>query len=70
MTIERLRTQIKGRVIEPGDSEYEDARQVFVGGIDRRPAHIVRVADSEDVARVIAFARESGLELTVHHGDP
>jgi len=68
MTIERLRTQIKGRVIEPGDSEYEDARQVFVGGIDRRPAHIVRVADSEDVARVIAFARESGLELTVRSG--
>lgn len=68
MTIERLRTQIKGRVIEPGESEYEDARQVFVGGIDRKPAHIVRVADSEDVARVIAFARESGLELTVRSG--
>jgi FAD/FMN-containing dehydrogenase len=68
MTIERLRTQIKGRVIEPGQSEYEDARQVFVGGVDRKPAHIVRVADSEDVARVIAFARESGLELTVRSG--
>jgi FAD/FMN-containing dehydrogenase len=68
ITIEKLRSQIKGRVIGPGDSEYDQARTVFVGGVDRRPAHIVRVADPVDVACAVTFAREAGLELAVRSG--
>jgi FAD/FMN-containing dehydrogenase len=41
---------------------------VFVGGIDRRPAVIVRVADAADVATVIALARDTGLELAIRSG--
>ena len=68
-TIPQLRLQsIKGRVIRPGDPEYDAARTVVRGGVDRHPALIVRVADAEDVARVIALARESGLELAVRSG--
>ncbi|MGH2492872.1 MAG: FAD-binding oxidoreductase, partial [Candidatus Limnocylindria bacterium] len=48
--------------------EYDAARTVFRGGVDKRPALIVRVADAEDVARVIALARETGLELAVRSG--
>jgi FAD/FMN-containing dehydrogenase len=59
---------IKGKVISPGDPEYDAARTVFRGGVDKRPALIVRVADAEDVARVIALARETGLELAVRSG--
>lgn len=33
-------------MIKPADAEYEAARQVFSGTIDRRPAHIIRVADA------------------------
>src|SRR5687768_147167 len=43
-------------------------RAVFYSGIDRRPALILRVADATDVSRVIALARESGLELAVRSG--
>ncbi len=68
ITIEKLRSQIKGRVIEPHDLYYDEARKVFVGGVDRRPAHIVRVADPVDIACAIAFAREAGLELAVRSG--
>ncbi len=59
---------IRGKVIGPSDPEYDAARTVFLGGVDRHPAFIVRVADAEDVARVIALARESGLELAVRSG--
>jgi len=68
ITIEKLRSQIKGRVIEPRDPNYEEARQVFVGGVDRRPSHIVRAADAVDIACAVAFARETGLELAVRSG--
>lgn len=66
--IEKLRPQIKGRMIRPQDPEYDDARKVFVGGIDRRPAVIVRVADTADVARVVEVVREAGLELAIRSG--
>jgi FAD/FMN-containing dehydrogenase len=66
--IEDLRARLKGRVIEPGEPDYDDARQVFYGGIDRKPAQIVRVAGAPDVAATVRFARESGLELAVRSG--
>jgi len=68
ISIEKLRTDVEGRVIGPDDPEYDQARTVFYGGIDRRPAVIVRVASDADVARVIALARETGLELAVRSG--
>ena len=68
MIEERLLTDITGRVIRPGDDIYDAARQVVLGGIDRRPSAIVRVADAADVARVIRYARESGAELAVRSG--
>jgi FAD/FMN-containing dehydrogenase len=63
-----LREDVKGRVIAPGDADYDRARTPFVGGIDRRPMAILRAADVEDVAYGIAFARESGLDLAVRSG--
>ncbi len=68
ISIPDLRASIHGRVIAPDDPEYDRARRVVAGGIDRHPAVIVRVADAEDVATVIALARETGLELAVRSG--
>lgn len=59
---------VTGRVIRPDDPEYDKARTVFIGGIDRRPAVIVRVANAADVARVVALSRETGMELAVRSG--
>jgi FAD/FMN-containing dehydrogenase len=68
ISIEKLQIDITGRVIGPDDAEYDEARQVFTGGIDKRPAVIVRVAGADDVARVIGLARETRLELAVRSG--
>src|SRR3989442_1346565 len=59
---------VGGRVIRPDDSEYDKARTSFYGGVDRRPAAIVRVADANDVSRVISLVRESGTEFVVRSG--
>jgi FAD/FMN-containing dehydrogenase len=67
-SIPQLRADLNGKVVAPGDTDYDEARTVFYGGIDRRPAMIVRAADSDDVSRVIELARENGLELAVRSG--
>jgi FAD/FMN-containing dehydrogenase len=63
-----LADKLKGRVLTPDDAGYDKARAVFYGAIDHRPALIARVADASDVARVIAHARDTGLELAVRGG--
>jgi FAD/FMN-containing dehydrogenase len=63
-----LRSAVTGRVIGPDDPEYDAARMPFYGGIDKLPRAIVRVASDSDVARVIAEARETGLELAIRSG--
>jgi FAD/FMN-containing dehydrogenase len=67
-SIPQLRASLNGRVTAPGEPGYDEGRTVFYGGIDRSPAVIVRPADTDDVARVIALARETGLELAVRSG--
>jgi FAD/FMN-containing dehydrogenase len=63
-----LRSAFTGAVIGPEDPEYDQARTVFYGGFDRRPAVIIRPANDDEVARVIGLARDTGLELAVRSG--
>ena len=59
---------VAGRVIRPDDAEYDKARTPFYGVVDPRPAAIVRVADANDVSRVISLVRETGTEFIVRSG--
>ena len=68
ISIPSLRTSISGRVIAPGDATYDEARTLFMGGIDRHPAVIIFPADPSDVVRAVALARETGLPLAVRSG--
>jgi FAD/FMN-containing dehydrogenase len=67
-TFEPLAQRLSGRLVLPSHADYDAVRRVFPGHIDRHPRAIAEVVDATDVAQVIAFARESGLELAVRCG--
>jgi FAD/FMN-containing dehydrogenase len=66
--ISGLLADFEGELIAPRDPGYDEARRVFYGSVDRRPAAIVRPADATDVARVVSIARDANLELAVRSG--
>ncbi len=66
--LDALRTRLSGRVLTPSDAGYDQARSVWNGAIDRRPAVVAQVAEPADVAAAIGFARDAGLEISVRGG--
>lgn len=67
-TIPKLRNEIKGRVLLPGDAKYNEARKIWNGMIDRHPAVIVQCKDADDVPPAIKFAKENDLILSILGG--
>jgi hypothetical protein len=61
-------SDFQGQLIGPDDVGYEQARLVYNRMIDRRPGLIARCANTADVARAVAFAREHGLLLAIRGG--
>jgi hypothetical protein len=59
---------LRGKLIQPGDAEYESRRRVWVKAIDRRPFLIARCASAEDVVAAIKFAPEHDLPTSVRSG--
>jgi FAD/FMN-containing dehydrogenase len=68
ISIPEIRDRLSGEVIAAEDAEYEQARAVFYATYDRRPAVIIRPADTDEVAFVVSLARENGVELAVRGG--
>jgi FAD/FMN-containing dehydrogenase len=67
-TVEELRAEIRGQLVAPDDPEYDEARAVHNGMIDRRPAAVVRASSMSDVVAAVNHAREQGLALAVRGG--
>ena len=63
-----LTTRFRGELLLPDDPAYEEARAVWNGMIDRRPALVARPTGTADVVLAVEFAREQGLEVSVHGG--
>ena len=64
----QLRQELHGRLIRPGDADYDAARSLYNGMIDKRPALIVRCADAADVSAAVRFAGQHGLTVAVRGG--
>ncbi len=58
----------RGDVITPEHHEYDDARAVWNGTVDRRPRLIARCSGTSDVAAAVRFARDRELEIAVRGG--
>ena len=65
---DELREVLSGEVIAPDHPGYDDARAVFNGRIDRRPALIARCSTTADVAIAVNFGRERELPVAVRCG--
>ena len=65
---DELRAHLAGTVLLPQDAGYDEARRVWNGMIDRRPAVVVRAASPADIAPSVRFARERGMPIAVRGG--
>src|SRR4029079_18222680 len=67
-TVAALRSIVAGEVIGPDDPGFDEARAIWNGMIDRRPAAIVRAGGVGDIAPTIGAARALGLPIAVRGG--
>ena len=66
--IEALIETVRGRVITPSDSDYNDARAVYNAMHDRKPRAVIQCVDSADVMAAVAAGRDGGLDLAIRGG--
>jgi len=66
--LDSLREDFAGEIVLPDDPGYDQARAVWNGMADRRPALVVRPTDPDDVIAAIRFARERDLLIAVRCG--
>jgi len=66
--VEGLAAAVKGRVVERGAADYDDARALYNAMIDKHPAAIAYCVDEADVAAAVRFARERSLPIAVRCG--
>src|SRR5207248_1880664 len=68
LAIQRFASGLRGTLLNPADRDYDAARAVWNGMIDRRPALIARCACTDDVVKAVEFARAHNLLVSVRGG--
>ena len=66
--VQELKDSLSGSLILPDNPNYEAARHIWNGMIDKRPAMIALCADTNDVSNAVTFAAERNLLLSVKGG--
>ncbi len=65
---QKLQDALRGQLLTPEHSEYDNVRRVFNAMIDKRPAAIARCAGAADVMACVGFARQHDLLVSVRGG--
>lgn len=63
-----FREGLRGEILEPKDTNYEEARKVYNAMIDKKPKMIVKCTDVADVQLAVNFAREHKMLLSIRGG--
>src|SRR5258708_10031668 len=66
--IARLRQAIRGELVLADDPGYDQARRVWNGMVDKRPAAVIYCAESQDVVAAVSFAKSQGFLVAVRSG--
>ena len=67
-TTDTFQASLRGALISPGSTLYDENRKVYNAMIDKRPALIAQCADVADVVQAVNFARDNALTLAVRGG--
>jgi FAD/FMN-containing dehydrogenase len=68
VSVKGLAAAVKGRVVEPGDADYDASRALYNAMIAKRPAAIAYCTNEADVAAAVRYGREHDLRLAVRCG--
>ncbi len=66
--VQAFQAGLRGQLLRPGDDAYDEARKLWNGMFDRRPALMARCAGTADVMSAVRFARDHGLHVAVRGG--
>ncbi len=66
--LENLGAALRGTLIRPDDEHYGEARALYNGMIDKRPALIARCEDAADVIAAVNFGRQNDLLVAIRGG--
>jgi FAD/FMN-containing dehydrogenase len=66
--VEEFKASLRGSLLHPGEDGYDQARKIWNGMFDRRPALIARCAGAADVISAVNFARDNKLQVAVRGG--
>ena len=66
--VQQLRSALRGALVRPGDPDYEAARQVWNGAVNRHPALIAYCMGVADVLACVRLAREQNLCTAIRSG--
>jgi len=68
LSVSDLAARFSGRLLQPTDAGFDEARRVHNGLIDKRPALIAQARNTADIVDAVTLARESGFEVAVKGG--
>src|SRR5215467_792367 len=67
-SITQFKGSLRGKLIQPGDADYDEARKVYNAMIHKKPRLIARCADVADVIHCVNFARDNNLLVSIRGG--